>query len=159
RRGLDACPDAEGRPLPAPCRLGGGRPPARPLPLPRGAGGAGQGRVLCPKPDEGHPQSGAGRRGPPLPPPRPPPPDAFARREPGTVFLINRYRDTNATLRTQLARIIRRAGVPPWPKLFQNLRASRETELAAEHPLHVVCAWIGNSALIAQKHYLQVTES
>ena len=48
---------------------------------------------------------------------------------------------------------------PPWPKLFQNLRASRETELAAEYPLHVVCAWIGNSALTAQKHYLQVTES
>jgi hypothetical protein len=55
-------------------------------------------------------------------------------------------------------RIIRRAGLEPWPKLFQNLRASRETELAAEYPLHVVCAWIGNSALIAQKHYLQVTE-
>src|SRR5262249_21631612 len=45
-----------------------------------------------------------------------------------------------------------------WPKLFQNLRASRETELAAIFPLHVVCAWLGNSALIAQNHYLQVTE-
>jgi hypothetical protein len=30
--------------------------------------------------------------------------------------------------------------------------------LAAEHPLHVVCYWIGNSALIAAKHYLQVTD-
>ena len=39
------------------------------------------------------------------------------------------------------------------------MRASRETELAAEYPLHVVCAWIGNSALIANKHYLQVTEA
>ena len=56
-------------------------------------------------------------------------------------------------------RIIRRAGASAWPKLFQNLRASRETELAADYPPHVVCAWIGNSALIAQKHYLQVTES
>src|SRR5262249_8842512 len=73
--------------------------------------------------------------------------------------LTNRHRDTNANLPTQLIRIIRRAGVVAWPKLFQNLRASRETELAAEYPLHVVCAWIGNSALIAQKHYLQVTES
>lgn len=26
-------------------------------------------------------------------------------------------------------------------------------------PLHVVCDWIGNSATIAQKHYLQVTDS
>jgi hypothetical protein len=56
-------------------------------------------------------------------------------------------------------RIIRGAGLVPWPKLFQNLRASRETELAAEFPLHVVCAWIGNSAAIAQKHYLQVTDA
>jgi hypothetical protein len=79
--------------------------------------------------------------------------------EPGTVFLVNRSRNTNVNLRTQLLRIIRRAGVTAWPKLFHNLRASRETELAGEHPLHVVCAWIGNSALIAQKHYLQVTES
>ena len=27
------------------------------------------------------------------------------------------------------------------------------------HPLHVVCTWIGNSTLIAQKHYLQVTDA
>ena len=46
----------------------------------------------------------------------------------------------------------------PWPKLFHNLRASRETELAAAHPLHVVCARIGNTERIANKHYLQVTD-
>ena len=64
-----------------------------------------------------------------------------------------------ANLRTQLMRIIKRAGLPPWPKLFHNLRASRETELAAEYPIHVACAWIGNSAAIAAKHYLQVTDA
>ena len=69
------------------------------------------------------------------------------------------YRDTNTNLRTQLRRIIRRAGLTPRPKLFQNIRASRETELALVYPLHVVRAWIGNSALIANKHYLQVTEA
>ena len=56
-------------------------------------------------------------------------------------------------------RIIRRAGLTPWPKLFHNLRASRETELAAQYPIHVVCAWIGNTEMIAAKHYLQVTEA
>jgi hypothetical protein len=55
-------------------------------------------------------------------------------------------------------RIIRRAGLTPWPKLFHNLRASRETELAAEYPTHVVCAWIGNTERIAAKHYRQVTD-
>ena len=47
----------------------------------------------------------------------------------------------------------------PWPKLFQNLRASRETELVESYPIHVVCAWIGNSEHIAAKHYLQVRDS
>ena len=46
----------------------------------------------------------------------------------------------------------------PWPKPFHNLRASRETELAATFPLHVVCEWIGNSERIADRHYLQVTD-
>jgi hypothetical protein len=85
--------------------------------------------------------------------------EAFEQAEPGAVHVITRYRDTNTNLRTQLGRIIRRAGLTPWPKLFQNMRASRETESAAEYPLHVVCAWIGNSALIANKHYLQVTKA
>ena len=47
---------------------------------------------------------------------------------------------------------------PPWPKLFHNLRATRQTELTYEHPQHVVCRWLGNSPLIAQRHYLQVTD-
>ena len=34
-----------------------------------------------------------------------------------------------------------------------------QTELTARFPLHVVCAWLGNSAPIADKHYLQVTEA
>jgi hypothetical protein len=46
----------------------------------------------------------------------------------------------------------------PWPRLFQNLRASRQTELTEMFPLHVVCAWIGNSEAIAVNHYLSVTD-
>jgi len=48
--------------------------------------------------------------------------------------------------------------VKPWPKLFNNLRSTGETELAEEYPLHAVCAWIGNSQPVAAKHYLQVTD-
>ena len=72
--------------------------------------------------------------------------------------LIVRYR-VGANLRTQLERIIGRAGLAPWPKLFQNLRSTRETELAETFPIHVVCEWIGNSQAVAQKHYLQVTDA
>jgi hypothetical protein len=65
-------------------------------------------------------------------------------------------RDNNLLV---IIEIIRRAGLTPRPKPFHNLRAFRQTELAAEYPLHVVCASLGNSALIAQKHYLQVTDA
>ena len=84
--------------------------------------------------------------------------EAFEQAEPGTEYVITRYRDATQNFRTQLERIIRRAGVEPWPKLFQNLRSSRETELARTWPLHVVTKWIGNSQPVALKHYLQVTD-
>lgn len=83
---------------------------------------------------------------------------AFETAEPGEVNVITRYRDTNQNLRTQLRRIIKRAGLVPWPKLFQNLRSTRETELCERFPMHVVTAWLGNSPEIARKHYLQTTE-
>ncbi len=65
----------------------------------------------------------------------------------------------NCNLRTQFERIVKRAGLTPWPRLFHAMRASRETELAKEHPIHVVTSWLGNSPRIALKHYLQVTDT
>ena len=76
----------------------------------------------------------------------------------GETYFITRYRNPTQNLRTQLTKIIKRAGMEPWPKLWQNLRASRQTELEKEFPLHVVCAWIGNSERVARKHYLQITD-
>ena len=58
-----------------------------------------------------------------------------------------------------MERIIKRAGVTPWPKLFHNLRSTRQTELTEKFPSHVVCAWLGNSRAVAQDHYLQVTDA
>ena len=58
----------------------------------------------------------------------------------------------------QFMRLIKRAGLKPWPRPFHNLPASRETELMHEHPIHVVTAWLGNSPQIAMKHCCMVTE-
>ena len=74
-------------------------------------------------------------------------------------YVITRYRDKNANLRTQLNRIIRKAGLTPWPRLFHNLRSTRQTELTEKFPAHVVSAWIGNTERMAQNHYLQVTDT
>jgi hypothetical protein len=60
--------------------------------------------------------------------------------------------------RTQFLRILRKAGLNPWPKLFHALRAACQTDLANRFPAHVVCEWLGNSLAVAQEHYLQLTE-
>ena len=64
----------------------------------------------------------------------------------------------NANLRCEMTRLLRRAGVSGWPRLFHSMRASRQKELQREFPLHVVCSWLGNSPRIAQQSYLLVTE-
>lgn len=46
----------------------------------------------------------------------------------------------NCNLRTQLTRLVRRAGLAPWAKPTHNMRASCETDLMRDHPIHVVCA-------------------
>ena len=65
----------------------------------------------------------------------------------------------NANLRTQFLKILRKAGVAPWARLFHSTRASRQTELEAQFPLHVVCSWLGNSESVATDSYLLVTDS
>jgi integrase len=84
--------------------------------------------------------------------------EAYTLAAEGAVHVITRYRDSGTNLRTQLMRIIRKAGLEPWEKLFQNLRSTRETELAETYPIHVVCKWLGNTPKVARDHYLQVTE-
>ena len=61
-------------------------------------------------------------------------------------------------LGTTFKKIIRCAGVDVWPKPFQNLRSSCQTELQQDCPTYVVCQWLGNTPTIANKHYLTVTE-
>jgi integrase len=158
RQVLDACPDAEWRLIFALCRFGGLRCPSELMPLTWADVDWAKNRFLVHSPKTEHHDDGGERWVPIFPELRTHLEQVFDLAEPGTVNIINRHRGTNVNLRTQLQRIIRRAGVSAWPKLFHNLRASRQTELAAEYPLHVVCCWIGNSEIIAQKHYLQVTE-
>ena len=55
-------------------------------------------------------------------------------------------------------KIVRRAGLQPWPRLFHNLRASRETELVESFPVQVVTSWLGNTPKVAMQHYLMTTD-
>jgi integrase len=83
--------------------------------------------------------------------------EAFEQASEGSEFVITKYRP-GCNLNPHARRIVQRAGLTPWPKIFQNLRSSRETELAEKYPLHAVTAWLGNTPTIAQAHYLQSRE-
>ena len=94
--------------------------------------------------------------------------EAWELAEEGSVYVVDeRYRKAantatgwrNINLRTTFEKIVRRAGLKPWPKLFHALRSSRETELAQEFPIHVVTAWLGNTPTVALRHYLLTTDS
>jgi integrase len=74
-------------------------------------------------------------------------------------YVLIEARGSEAYYRTGLYRILNKAGIAPWPKLFQNMRASRETELLADFPVKDVCSWIGNTQAVAMKHYAMVMDS
>ncbi len=156
-RVLEACPDHEWRLLLALARYGGLRTTSEPLTLEWSDVNWERDRFRMEAPKTKH-DDGGERLIPIFPELRPYLEEAFELAQPGAIHVITRYRDTNANLRTQLTRICRRAGVKTWPRLFQNLRASRETELAEAFPIHVVAEWLGNSPKTALAHYTQTTE-
>ena len=140
------------------CRIGGLRCPSEHLSLTWGDVDWEQNRITIRSPKTEHHAGGESRVIPLFPQLRHHLESVFDQADAGTEHIITRYHNRNSNLRTQFLRIIKRAGIQPWPKLFNNLRASRQTELTARFPLHVVCEWLGNSAPIADKHYLQVID-
>ena len=155
---LAACTTAEWKLLFALARYGGLRVPSEVLRLRWEDLDWEHDRFTVTSPKTEHHEGGASRICPIFPELRPYLMDAFDEAEEGAVYCIMRYRDAAVNLRTQLLRIIKRTGLKPWPKLWQNLRSTRETELADQFPAHVASAWIGNSVAVATKHYLQVTD-
>ena len=65
----------------------------------------------------------------------------------------------DSNLGERLSNTIARAGVAQWPRLFQNMRASRQTELSAIYPATDVCAWMGNTPAVAADHYLSTLDA
>jgi Integrase len=72
-------------------------------------------------------------------------------------FVINRYRDPKTNLGTQFARISRAAGLDKIPRPFDNMRASRSTEINKLKGPKAESEWIGHSQKTAFEHYLMVT--
>lgn len=77
----------------------------------------------------------------------------------GAKNVFTRARSSAATVwRDKLLAICQAASIKPWPKLWQNLRASARTDLESRFPGFVCDAWLGHSSKIAAKHYSRVNE-
>lgn len=156
---IEACPDAEWRLIVALSRYGGLRCPSEHLGLALDDVNWEQERIYITSPKTARHTGHESRVIPLFPELRPYLSAIFDAAEPGTKYFITRYRDAGSNLRTQMTRIVKNAGLEPWPRIFHNLRSSRQTELEETFPSHVVCKWIGNSPQVARKHYLQTTDA
>lgn len=56
-----------------------------------------------------------------------------------------------------MMKAIRKAGLEPWPKIFNSLRGSFETDLLGQGlPAHVVAEFLGHSVRIQSDHYAKI---
>ncbi len=163
---IERAPDAEWRCLIALSRFGGLRVPSEALSLRWTDIDWNRNLIRVPCPKLEHLEGHEVREIPIFGELRPYLLECFECADAGSEFVITRNRPSvlksgagwaNANMRTRLMKIIRSAGLKPWPRLWHNLRASRQTELADQFPSHVVCRWIGNSEVVAREHYLSVT--
>jgi integrase len=77
----------------------------------------------------------------------------------GQEYVINRYANREkSNLGTQFARIARQAGIGKIPRPFDNMRASRSTEVYHEYGAKKESLWIGHSVKVALESYLMVTD-
>jgi len=76
----------------------------------------------------------------------------------GQKFVINRYQNANQNLRTTLEKIVIRAGLPLFPRPFDNMRMTRSNEIYRKFGAFKESQWIGHSGKVRADHYLSITD-
>lgn len=152
---LDACPDAQWRAIVGLCRYAGLRCPSEVVLLRWGDVDWERGRMMVRSPKTQAHDGHAVRTVPIDQRLRGILQSLFEQAEEGVEAVVPRLRNGKVNLRTHLTRIIERAGVKPWPRLVQNLRASCATDWTERYPNRTVAAWLGHSALIGATHYVR----
>ena len=164
---LQACPNHHWRAIVALARYGGVRCPSEVLSLRWQDIDWDAGRIVVQSPKTEHHPGKETRTIPLFPELREHLTTSFELADEGAVYVVDERMRASAqgkagwrgcNLRTTFTKIVGRAGLTAWPRLFHNLRSSRQTELAEQFPSHVVCGWLGNSEDIARKHYYQTTD-
>lgn len=154
---LEACPNQTWRTVIALCRIGGLRHTSETSRLTWGDVNWEQNKLVVHSPKTERHRGKATRIIPLFPKLREELENQFVMSKPGgSPFIIP---DGETYFAWKLTPIIRKAGLQPWPRTFQNLRESRANELWSEFPDHVAQAWMGHSKNTANKFYLQVKDA
>ena len=165
---IASCPDHHWRMIVILSRYGGLRCPSEVLSLKWEDINWAEGKIVVPSPKTEHHPGKESRVIPLFPELHAQLRECFEAAPVGSIYVIGgTFRQAamgpfgwrNCNLNVRLRRIVKNAGLTAWPRIFHNLRSSRQTELAEIFPSHVVCAWLGNSEDIAKKHYYQVTDA
>ncbi len=165
-RAIEYAPNVHWKLLIALARFAGLRTPSEPLSLTWGDVDWLRGRLTVPSPKTEH-LGKPHRIVPMFPMLRPYLELAYDQAPEGEVFIFPaKWRGRSegkdgwggANLRTNFAKIVRRAGLEPWPRIWHSLRASCESDLASAFPLPTVTKWLGNTPSVALRHYVDPTE-
>ena len=158
---LSACPDAEWRLIFGLARWGGLRCPSEVVKLKWQDIDFENSRFTVHSPKTEHHIGQEKRVVPMFPELKPLFQEAFDEAPEGSVYCADSCGGQWSNLGALLSKIVKRAGIPVWPKLMQNLRSTRETELfkLTGGNVKAVCSWLGNSPEIAMIHYAQTTEA
>lgn len=155
---IEQCPNVHWRLLVALARFAGLRTPSEPFALTWDLVNWERGRITIPSPKTA--SRGKGHRVIPIfPLLRPHLEAAWDAAEEGATHIFPPTMRRSTNLRTQLVRIVNRAGVEEWPRIWHNLRASCESDLASAFPLATVTKWLGNTPSVALRHYVDPTDS
>lgn len=85
---------------------------------------------------------------------------AFELADPGAVYVCPALQSsTGQAFTSRLKKVLRRLKIEPWPRILQNLRATRSNEVEREFGGKCESAWIGHSQKVAQENYLVASDS
>jgi integrase len=155
---LKAASDAEFRLILALCRFGGLRCPSEIVPLHWSAVNWTESRLTVASPKTEQHEDHESRIIPIFTEIRPYLDELWDQAPAGAELMFPNHQVSGAALRKKLEKLCRSLGIPLWRKPFNNMRATRDTELRDSYPAHVCVAWLGHSEEIARKHYLQIAK-
>jgi integrase len=77
--------------------------------------------------------------------------------DPTEEFVLYGITGTDANVYNKFRKLVKKAGLTPWPRLWHNMRASRDSELtAAGIPDFIVSQLQGNTVQVSRDHYKMV---